>query len=385
MKRKAATAMAVPGLKVVSKRLADGSVKQFYYHRATKLALGSERTRAIARIAEIDALNGPPDRSRMTGTIAALTARYKASPEFTALAQSTQILWRPFLTDLEERAGDWAPQMFTLALASKFKATLIAKHGSGSARNRFKCFSRLWGWGLSNGLVETANPFGKPGSFAKPGAKKKSKPIWRLEQVKKFLSTKRVVDAGGNPALLKGKVTRAETVPDDVRMALLLGLLTMQRQGDVLSMTGKNIKVGKKGKWWFSLVQQKTDTLVEFPVHSRLREEIERQDIKPGADTPLVATKSGKHFDKRNFARKFDTWLEAAKLGEFDFRALRRSGMVLLAEEGESAFRIAAVSGHSIDATTRILEYYIPKTRKLAEGAIDAYERVTKDVFPSGL
>lgn len=379
-----AAELPVPGLKVVSKRLADGSVKQFYYHRATKLALGSDRTRAIARIAEIDALSGPQDRTRAAGTIADLIARYKASPEHVALAESTKILWGPFLTDLEERAGDWAPQMFTLALASKFKSTMIQKHGSGSARNRFKCFSRLWGWGLSNGLIETANPFSKPGSFAKAGAKKKKKPIWRLEQIRKFLSTKRTVDAGGNPAFVNGKVTKTETVPDDVRMALLLGLLTLQRQGDVLSLTGKNIKVGKKGKWWLSLVQQKTDTLVEFPVHSRLREEIERQNIKPGADKPLVATKSGKHFEKRNFARKFDTWLEAAKVGDLDFRALRRSGMVLLAEEGESAFRIAAVSGHSIDATTRILEYYIPKTRKLAEGAIDAYERVTKGVFPAG-
>lgn len=137
----------VSGLKAVNKRLADGSVKTFFYDRATKLALGSDRAAAIRRLAEIQAMSGPELRVRKTGSITALVADFKQSPEHVGLANSTKSLWRPYLIDLEERVGDWTPRMFTLPLASKFKATLIKKHGSGSARNRFKCYARLWNWG----------------------------------------------------------------------------------------------------------------------------------------------------------------------------------------------------------------------------------------------
>jgi hypothetical protein len=47
---------AIPGLKLVRKRLADGTIKTFYYHRATKMALGSDPAKAVARAAEIETL-----------------------------------------------------------------------------------------------------------------------------------------------------------------------------------------------------------------------------------------------------------------------------------------------------------------------------------------
>lgn len=374
----------LPGIKIVSKTLADGTTKTFYYHRATKLALGSDRTRAIARAAEVEALAGPEPRGRQVGSLNDVIAKFKVAPEFVGLAQGTKTLWLPFLTDLEERVGDWAPKMFSRAMASKFKATLIAKHGSGSARNRFKCYSRMWNWGIQNGHFDVVNPFGSPGSFSKGKKTKKAKPIWRPNQVEAFLSAKREVDAGGNPAFIKEKVTRTEAVPDDMRLAFLLGLFTLQRRGDILDITADQIRSDNRGRWWMKLTQAKTGAEVEFPVHKLLRAEIERQTIMPGQKRPLVQTQSKEMFDDRNFSRKFRSWLEAAKIRGLNFHALRRSGMVWLAEGGVSASRIAGLSGHSINVTQKILDEYIVKTKELAEGAVDEYERITQDAFPSG-
>jgi integrase len=379
---KSAMLPVLPGIKIVSKTLADGTVKTFYYHRATKLALGSDRARAVARAAEIEMLAGPEPRRRQAGALSDVIAKFKVSPEYVGLAEGTKTLWLPFLTDLEERVGDWAPKMFSRAMASKFKATLIAKHGSGSARNRFKCYSRLWNWAVQNGHIEVVNPFTAPGSFGKGRHSKKAKPIWRLNHVEAFLTATRQVDVGGNPALVTKKATRTEGVPNDMRLAFLLALFTLQRRGDILKITGDKLRADNHGRWWLKLKQEKTGADVEFPVHKLLRAEIERQKITPGEKRPLVQTKTEGMFDDRNFSRKFRTWLEAANIRSLNFHALRRSGMVWLAEAGVSAPRIAGLSGHSIAVTQKILDEYIVRTKELAEGAVDAFERITQDAFP---
>ena len=216
------------------------------------MALGSDLLKAVARAAEIETLAGPELRTRHVGTIGDIVAKYKASPEYLGLAEKTKVLWRPFLRDLEDRVGDWVPKLFTRAMGSKFKATLISKHGSGSARNRFKCYARLWNWAIQNGYTEISNPFVQPGSFSKGRKNQKAKPIWRKKDVEAFLSATRDVDVGGNPKITEERHTRTETMPDDIRLAFLLGLFTLQRLGDVLRMTADAITVEKSGRWWMN-------------------------------------------------------------------------------------------------------------------------------------
>ena len=55
--------------------------------------------------------------------------------------------------------------------------------------------------------------------------------------------------------------------------------------------------------------------------------------------------------------------------------------MVRMAEAGATVPQIAFVSGHSIEATQRILETYLPRNRDLAEIAITrlaAYKKRTE-------
>jgi hypothetical protein len=52
-----------------------------------------------------------------------------------------------------------------------------------------------------------------------------------------------------------------------------------------------------------------------------------------------------------------------------------RTAMVRMAEAGATTAQIAAVSGHTIDQTSRILDTHIPRRGEVAAGAIDAWER----------
>ena len=68
----------------------------------------------------------------------------------------------------------------------------------------------------------------------------------------------------------------------------------------------------------------------------------------------------------------------AAGLDGLQFRDLRRTGMVRMAEAGATAVQISAISGHSIEATMRILETYIPRNAAMAAAAVKLQERADR-------
>jgi integrase len=65
----------------------------------------------------------------------------------------------------------------------------------------------------------------------------------------------------------------------------------------------------------------------------------------------------------------------AAGIEGLQFRDLRRTAMVRLAEAGVTVPEIAAISGHTIETTTRILEVYLSRNFAMAKAAIRKLER----------
>jgi hypothetical protein len=76
----------------------------------------------------------------------------------------------------------------------------------------------------------------------------------------------------------------------------------------------------------------------------------------------------------RNFARTWDATKADAGVAGLLRRDPRRMAMVRMAEAGATTSQIAAVSGHAIDQTLRILDTYMPRRGEVAAGAIDAWE-----------
>lgn len=189
-----------------------------------------------------------------------------------------------------------------------------------------------------------------------------------------------------------------------IRLAVLLLLFTAQRPGDVLAMRWSQIQ-RNQGPLWQTLRQQKTGELIRIPAHSRLAAELEGAANavgvsldgvhKRGENEMIVPSPRGLPWAYRNFCRAWDRARKSADwqlareliavgvpkdkirrqlLKGYQRRDFRRTAMVRMAEAGATAIQIAAVSGHTIDATTQILDTYIPRRGDVAAAAIGAWE-----------
>jgi len=115
------------------------------------------------------------------------------------------------------------------------------------------------------------------------------------------------------------------------------------------------------------LRQQKTGALLDIPVHPVLRDHLDGMP-RSGSTLTIVAFRGR----PVNYQRFNERYRRIAGRAEIDAQArdLRRTAMLRMAEAGATVPQIASVSGHSIEATQRILETYLPRNRDLAEIAI---------------
>jgi integrase len=369
------------------KKAADGSrVKYYYYRRPNQpaVALGSDPARVIERHAVLEAqYNAAATVAvRRAGTVGELIGAYYASTEWKALADSTKALWRLSFRDLEERLGVRPPAAITSAVTYALKEKLIKLgHGPGAVRNRIAAYRVLWSWGVRPAglLPEGPNPWSKPGSFGEP---RKTRPgrLWEQTHIDAFLAARRRVKIGGNPKFTDPARENELAPPPAMRLAVLLGLASVQRLGDVLKLTGRNIE-DRGGRYWLALKQSKTKTEVSFPILSIAQDELRAQGIAPGDDRFLIRSKSGLPFETRSFAKAFKIWTAAAGL-HHTFKDLRSSGMVWLSRAGADVTLIVSISGHSIEATQEILDTYIKRNEKSAEIAVNKLEAALTPATP---
>lgn len=377
-----------PRLKIIRTRNAAGEEVAYYRHSTLGRNYGRDPVRAIALYKRDEAAlakNG--QLARAGNSIAAGVDAYKKSDAYLDLADSTQKLWKLYLNDLADNCGVLTSTEFDRQFASEFVSDIRRRRGKGSAKNARRAGSSFWTWAIEFAKYPEFNPFyAPPRSGRKKSTRLKDReeiqPIWREKHIDAFLRATRTVNQGGNPTLVDRKIEAVERVPDSIRLAALLGFYTVQRQGDIRALNAKQLSIGKDGTWrlgaeiGIQLRTSKTHALLTMPVHKNLRSELERLKIKPGADRFLVQNESGGQFSRRHFHRKFRSWIVAAGLDKekLTFRDFRRSAMVFCAEHGMPTPRIAALSGHSINQTQKILDLYIPKTQRLADGAMRAFE-----------
>jgi len=149
--------------------------------------------------------------------------------------------------------------------------------------------------------------------------------------------------------------------PHMVTVSLLLQF-TAQRPTDVLRMTWPHYSGSA-----IRLRQQKTGAPLDIPCRPALRDHLDGLSRK-GPSLTIVAYR-GRPVEYDTFNRRFRRVAERAGL-DAQARDLRRTAMLRMAEAGVTVPQIASVSGHSIEATPRILETYLPRNRDLAEIAI---------------
>lgn len=331
------------GIKVIRKRMADGSTKEYRYIRP-------ERVEARPAPATMDGL----------------CAAYLGSAKFNGLAPGTKAQYRRIV---EQIRTDWGGHAIADIQPPHVQAVKDAWQDHPAKANAILAvLSILFTFGRRNGLCLT-NPASNPGRLPPP----KREEIWTHAEEERVMAAFR-------PSL---------------RLAFYLLLYTIQRPSDVLAMHRDRV-TERDGRMFIAVRQAKTNTLVDVPVHANLRPLLDDRLAEPTGGPLLVHSPKGLPWARRNFSRAWDRDLRRANLRlarqlfgqgwskdqvrqelaerHRQRRDLRRTGIVRLAEAGATTPQIAAISGHAIDYCQRIIDTYLPRRTEVALGGIEAWE-----------
>ncbi len=295
------------------------------------------------------------------GTVAWVIDKYRGSNRFEKLSDSSKRIYSPWLSEIKKLWGVLPISVIDKQVCFKF----VEKYRDQPAtQNHAKVvLYNVLTEGQRHGLVPNENPASKM-QLSRPT---KRDAIWSTEDRHNWIEA-----AGRHRSHASALVTY-----------FYLLEYTAQRPGDVraLQWTGYDGKrrIGYDGEW-IRLVQQKTGKYVEIPVHHELRHALDEGDesvVHIGGY--IVAHPDGRPYTKSHVGRLFNEVSAVAGITGLQQRDLRRTACVRLAEAGCTPIEIAAISGHSIERTTQILETYVPRTNTIGRTAMDRWERNETD------
>jgi hypothetical protein len=202
------------GINTVHKRLADGTVKIFRYHRATGQRLAGEPSSAEFIASYGDAEKLLRDQ-RVGGSLNALIRDYTLSIEFQQnLARSTQSEYRRMLTAAESQFGDMPIAALDDPRVRKdfldWREKVARSSGKREADHRLSTISAMLTWAVDRGQILANHLRG----FKRLYHADRSEIIWLPEHIAAFM-----------------KVASVE-----MQRALIIGLHTGQREGDLLRL-----------------------------------------------------------------------------------------------------------------------------------------------------
>ncbi len=361
----------IQGVFATYKILRTGERRTYWYHRATgKRLRGAPGSREFMQdIAEAEKTTV----NQLAGTFNGLVRSYTLSVEFTeTLAASTQGEYRRMLTAAEVEFGNMPVAALDDPRVRKdfldWREKVARKSGQREADNRLSAVSAMLTWAVNRGLTATNYVRG----FKRLYHADRSEIIWLPEHIASFM----------------------QAAPIEIQRALILGLHTGQREGDLLRMPwsaydGVRICL-RQGK---ARHGKQLGPLVEIPCTTALRCMLDGMErISP----LILTTKTGQSLKKRYFARLWDAAVKKAGLQSvllpgsdtpvaLHFHDIRGTAVTLLSEAGCTPQQIGTITGHSLNTVHLILERYLARTRGLAEQAIFNFENSPRTKFANQL
>jgi integrase len=337
------------GINSVRKTLADGSVNVFYYAWKSGPPLrgdpGSPEfvasyNQAVARKVAL------PD-----GTLQVLLQQYQASPDFTDLADSTRRSYIDLIKRIEKKFSDFPLSALTdrrtRGIFKSWRDSIAASSGRRQADYTWSVLARVLSWAVDRGTI-TANPCERGGRLYRASRNEK---VWTEDDENSFL----------------------KHVPAHLHLALLLGLWTGQRQGDLLRLPwsaydGATIR----------LRQSKTGARVSIPVGAPLKAALDQAaKAKHG---PIILTSTDQQpWTSDGFRTSWRKACQKAGIIGVTFNDLRGTAVTRLALAECTEAEIATITGHSLRDVRSILDaHYLNRDPALAENAIRKLERRTK-------
>jgi integrase len=344
----------IEGAKPVRKRLANGDIRIYWYHRDTgsRLPDNPDSPEFMRALKNLDSEKLRDQAAEKGNTISSLIRTYKASPDWTGLAASTREIESYNLTAIENEWGTMTLRAVGLKGArAEFLEwrNELAEKTPRAADAKLKRMAKLFSFALDLELIER-HPLLKLKSVYESD---RSDIIWSDQHITRF---------------------RGSCGPD-MGLALLIALHTGQRRGDILGLRWANYD-----GFAISLRQGKTKTDVFIPCTTQLRDALDarkaalvsgnRRAEDLGDETILLNTE-GNPWTKSAFRSAWDRAFEKTRIDDdIHFHDLRGTAVTRLAEASCTVPEIATITGHSLTTVTKILERYLARSQTLSRSAI---------------
>lgn len=337
--------VALKGLHKVSRRLADGTTRTYFYAwRGGPKIEAAPGTPAF--IAEFDRLTAGRDTAPIRQDhLQRLIHDYQASPEFRGLKPDTKAGYVRCIKSIEAKFGTLpikalaSPRVRGLFL--DWRDEMGATHPR-QANYRFAVLARILSWAQNRRLI-AANPCERPGKLATGN---RADIVWSDDQIAALM---------------------AQASPQ-VALAALIAAETGQRQRDVLRLTWSAYD-GQK----IRLTQSKGGKRVIVPVTATLKARLDREQRRA---VTICTTARGTSWTPDGFKTSFGKARDAAGLQGLTFHDLRGTAVVRLARAGCTLPEIMSITGHSAKAAGEILErHYLAADQIISESAIRKLEQ----------
>jgi integrase len=273
-----------------------------------------------------------------------LIAAWERSPEWRALAPSTQANYLTYLRPLVGMEHVQASRIERKQITDIRNALAQAK-GNGASTGFVRTASALFGWAVENGWL-------------------KMSPTLRMKRLK----------GGHLPAWTPAEAEQAmRQLPEHLRRPVVLALYSGQRRGDLCRLPwsaydGRSLR----------LRQSKTGAALVIPVHPALKAELDAWRAEAAA-TMILVNKFDRPWQVTNLSRQLGDAL--AKLEGFpphrNIHGLRKLAAINLAQCGCTLHEIGAITGHR---SLAMLQLYTAGTdqERLAEAAVLRWTGNTK-------
>lgn len=329
------------GIHRVKKKMADGSIKIYLFHRATGLPLDP------ARLAESFADAERKMRSKGEGTFVQLIRQFDSSTYFDGLSEASrrEYVWK--LKRVEQRWGSCPIATFNDADdALEFRKDALAWHDKlgktsrRSADNLVAALARVLSYAKEQAVIK----FNPIDTFARLYKSDRADKTWSEELQQQFIKTARLA-----------MVT-----------AMILVRNTGMRASDVRKFpwtryNGEQIQVRSS----------KTGKLVWIPATRELKAHLDGL-ARTGALVMLTPT--GKAYTKRYFNEHWREDADAVSASDLNFHDNRGTAATLLAEAGATAPEIAEAMTWTVDKAQKVIDQYLARRGVLAANAIKKLE-----------
>lgn len=334
------------GINSVTKRLADGSTRTYWYAWKGGPPLHGEpgTPEFVASYNEAAARKVTPP----TGVLMSIIQGYQVSDDFLKLARSTKRSYIALIKRIESKFGDFPLSALTdrrtRGIFLDWRDKIAAESGRRQADYAWTVLARILSWALNRGKIG-GNPCEKGGRVYSGTRADK---IWTADDEAAFL----------------------KSAPAHLHLALLLALWTGQRQGDLLRLPWSAYDGAR-----IRLRQSKTGTRVSIPVGAPLKVALDAA-TKRG---PIILTSTDdKPWTSDGFRSSWRKACGKAGIVGVTFNDLRGTAVTRLAIAECTEAEIATITGHSLRDVRSILDaHYLHRDPALAESAIRKLEQNT--------